>query len=113
MKRIETTLDTLKTDIGNFYKVDLHHFIVMNIVDLGEKLEVQWFFCDYAQPCDVTMFVAQMDPAAQIPSICGSVVSAWVAEAELVDLMGINIENAKKGFVLEDDFEGSPLRKKK
>jgi NADH:ubiquinone oxidoreductase subunit C len=112
MKRIETTLDTVKSDIGNFYKVDLHHFIVMNIVDLGEKLEVQWFFADYAQPCDVTMFVTQMDPSVQIPSICNSVVSAWAAEAELVDLMGVNIENAKKGFVLEDDFEGAPLRKK-
>jgi NADH:ubiquinone oxidoreductase subunit C len=113
MKRIETTPETLKTDIGNFYNVENHHFIVSNIVDLGEKLELQWFFCDYEHPGTVTMFVMQTDPTIQIPSICEIVPSAWVGEAELVDLMGVNIENAKKGFVLEDDFDGAPLRKKK
>jgi len=96
MKKIETSLDKLKVDIGNFYKVDAHHFIVMNAVDLGEKMELQWFFCDYAQPCDVTMFHALCDPKVQIPSISSIVAPAWVGEAELVDLMGVDIENAKK-----------------
>lgn len=114
MKKIETTLETLKADIGAFYKVDEHHFMVMNAVDLGDnKLELQWFFADYAQPCEVTMFSTTTDAGVQIPSINSIVVSAWVAEVELVDLMGIDIENAQKGFVLEDDFEGSPLRKVK
>ena len=114
MKKIETTLETLKADIGAFYKVAEHHFIVMNVVDLGgNQLDIQWFFSDYAQPCEVTMFTAKADAGVQIPSINSIVASAWVAEVELVDLMGINIENAQKGFVLEDDFEGSPLRKVK
>jgi NADH:ubiquinone oxidoreductase subunit C len=114
MKKIETSLSTLKSDIGNFYKADKHQFMVMNIVDLGAQLEVQWFFADYAHPCDVTCFFTLIEPSVQIPSIAAIVGGAWVAEAELVDLMGVEIENAKKGFVLEDDFEGgSPLRKKK
>ena len=113
MKKIETTLNNLKTDIANFYKFDKQQFMVMNIVDMVEKLEIQWFFADYAHPCEITCFYTLSEPNIQIPSIAEIVEGAWVAEAELVDLMGVNIENAKKGFVLEDDFEGSPLRKVK
>lgn len=113
MKKIETTLATLKNDIAAFYNEELHHFMVMNAVDLGEKIEVQWFFSDYAHPCATTCFFALINPAEQIPSIKDIVVSAWVAEAELVDLMNIKVENTQKGFVLEPDFESGPLRKKK
>jgi ech hydrogenase subunit D len=114
MKRIETTLDNLKADVGAFYKPDKHHFMVMNAVDLGDdKMDLQWFFCDYAHPCEVTVFNTQISPDVTIPSIKNIVASAWVAEAELTDLMNINIEGAQKGFVLEPDFESGPLRKKK
>lgn len=113
MKRIETTLENVKIDIEKFYKPTEHHFIVMNIVDLGEKIDIQWFFCDYAHPCEETVFYAQSTPDVTIPSIKSIVASAWVAEAELVDLMNIKIEGAEKGFVLEPDFEAGPLRKKK
>ena len=113
MKKILTTSETVKNDIRNFYKPDLHHFIVMNAVDLGEQIEVQWFFCDYAQPCGMTCFYMLVSPATEIPSICSIISSAWVAEAELVDLMDISIENTAHGFVLEPDFESGPLRKKK
>lgn len=113
MKRIETTIDNIKSDIRNFYNPVLHHFMVINAVDLGEKIEVQWFFCDYAPPAEITAFCARIDPAIEIPSIRDIVSSAWVAEAELVDLMDIQIENTAKGFVLEPDFESGPLRKKK
>ena len=112
MNKIETTLERVKEDIGHFFKYNLHHFMVMNAVDGGEKMELQWFFCDYAQPCAITVFFAIINPGALIPSIRDIVPSAWVAEAELVDLMNINIENTSKGFVLEPDFEGGPLRKK-
>ena len=113
MKRIETSIDQVKNDIRNFYKPDLHHFMVINAVDLGEKIEIQWFFCDYAYPGEITAFCTQILPETEISSIRGIVESAWVAEAELVDLMNINIENTAKGFVLEPDFESGPLRKKK
>ncbi len=49
----------------------------------------------------------------EVPSIKDIVLSAWVAEAELVDLMNIQVENTAKGFVLEPDFESGPLLKKK
>lgn len=113
MKKIETTLTSLKSDIAAFYKQELHHFMVMNAVEVADKIEVQWFFSDYAYPCETTCFFALINPADEIPSIKDIVKSAWVAEAELVDLMNINIENTAKGFVLEPDFESGPLRKKK
>jgi hypothetical protein len=113
MKRIETSIQTLKTDIGNFYQVDKHHFIVMNAVDLGQKIEIQWFFSDYEYPCEVTAFCTQVEPNEEIPSLKSMISSAWVAEAELVDLIDINIEDTEKGFVLEPDSEFAPLRKKK
>jgi hypothetical protein len=113
MKRIDTTLENLKLDIANFYRRDKHHFIVMNAVDLGQKIEVQWFFSDYEYPCEVTAFCVQVEPNEEIPSIKDIISSAWVAEAELVDLIDINIEDTEKGFVLEPDSEFAPLRKKK
>ena len=113
MKRIETSIDKVKSDIRNFYNPALHHFMVINAVDLGEKIEVQWFFCDYAHPGEITAFCTQVAPSIEIPSIRDIVSSAWVAEAELVDLMDIKIENTVKGFVLEPDFESGPLRRKK
>jgi len=113
MKKIETTLVSLKNDIAAFYKPELHHFMVMNAVEVGDKIEVQWFFSDYTHPCETSCFYTMINPAEEIPSIKDIVVSAWVAEAELVDLMNINIEKTAKGFVLEPDFESGPLRKKK
>jgi len=113
MKRIETTIEKVKRDIDHFYQPELYHFVVMNAVDLGEKIEVQWFFSDYAEPFETTAFCAQMTPDVEIPSITDIVPSAWVAEAELVDLIDIKIENTSRGFVLEPDFESGPLRKRK
>ena len=113
MKRIDITLENLKLDIANFYRRDKHHFIVMNAVDLGPKIEVQWFFSDYDYPCEVTAFCTQVEPNEEIPSLKNLIASAWVAEAELVDLIDIHIEDTEKGFVLEADSEFAPLRKKK
>ncbi len=113
MKKIETNLADLKKDIGAFYKPELHHFIVMNAVQSGDKMEVQWFFNDYAYPGETTCFYALISPEEEVPGIKDIVASAWVAEAELVDLMNIKVENTMKGFVLEPDFESGPLLKKK
>jgi Respiratory-chain NADH dehydrogenase, 30 Kd subunit len=113
MKRIETSIDKVKAEIQNFYKAGDQHFMVINAVDLGDTIEVQWFFSDYAAPFEITAFCAKIQPGIEIPSIKDIVPSSWIAEAELVDLMDIKIENTQKGFVLEPDFEGGPLRKKK
>lgn len=113
MKRIETTIAKIKDDIRTFYQPALQHFIVMNAVDFGEELEVQWFFSDYAPPYDITAFCARVRPQEEIPSMKDVIASAWVAEAELADLLGVNIENTERGFVLEPDSEAAPLRKKK
>jgi ech hydrogenase subunit D len=113
MHKIETTIATLKEDLRNFYDPGKHHFMVMNAVETGTQMEVQWFFSNYAPPCEVTTFYTIIDKDAQVPSISDIVESAWVAEAELVDLMNIVIENTNKGFVLEPDFESGPLLKKK
>ncbi len=114
MTRIETSFETLKNDIAAFYKVDKHHFITMNGVDLGnDEIEYQWFFCDYEYPCAETVFVTKAYADVMVPSIREAVEPAWVAEAELSDLMGVAIENAEKGFMLEVDSDPAPLRKKK
>jgi len=113
MNRIETSIDKVKEDIRNFYKPELYHFMVINAVDLGEKIEVQWFFSEYANPSNIVAFCVQINPDKEIPSIRDIIESSWVAEAELVDLMNIKIQNTAKGFVLEPDFESGPLRKKK
>src|SRR5690242_13491016 len=103
MKRVQTTIENLKKDLSDFYRPGSHHFIVMNAVDLGGKIEVQWFFSEYAHPFGITAFCLDIAPGVEIPSITDIVPSAWVAEAELVDLIDINIENTEKGFVLEPD----------
>lgn len=113
MNKVETSIESLKRDIGAFYRPEKQHFIVMNAVDLGEKLEVQWFFSDYAPPYDITTFYTIIEPQEEISSLKDIITSAWVAEAELVDLIDVRIEGAGKGFVLEGDSETAPLRKKK
>ena len=113
MNKVETSIDSLKKDIGEFYRPDKQHFIVMNAVDLGEKLEVQWFFSDYDPPYDITTFYTLIEPQQEIPSLKEIITSAWVAEAELVDLIDVRIEGTEKGFVLEGDSETAPLRKTK
>lgn len=113
MNKVATTIDRLKKDIGAFYRPDTHHFIVMNAVDLGGQLEVQWFFSDYNPPYTITAFYTLVEPQECVPSLKEVIPSAWVAEAELVDLIDINIEGTAKGFVLEGDSETAPLRKKK
>ena len=85
--------------------------MVMNAVEVGSQMEVQWFFADYEPPAEITCFFTLIDPATEVPSIRDIVQSAWVAEAELVDLMNINIEATEKGFVLEPDSESGPLLK--
>lgn len=111
MKRIQTSLETLKADIQSFYKIDKHHFIVMNAVDFEDKIEVQWFFAEYAAPGEVTVFYTLINRSDEIPSLNEIVASAWVSEAELVDLLDVKVENTGKGFVLEADSELAPLRK--
>lgn len=113
MNKIETTLATLKKDIAAFYKPGTQHFMVMNAVDLGGKIELQWFFSEYKHPYASTCFYTVMAPEEEVPSIRDIVASAWVAEAELADLLNIRIEGTEKGFVLEPDFEAGPLRKNK
>jgi len=59
------------------------------------------------------MFFTSTELKTLIPSLREIVASAWVTEAELVDLFNLNIENTTKGLMIESDFEGVPLRKKK
>lgn len=114
MNRIETSFENVKKDIAAFYKPEVHHFITLNGVDLGNnEIEYQWFFCDYAFPAEITVFCTKANADVQVPSIKPVIAAAWASEAELSDLLGVNIEDTQKGFVLElDSSETPPLRKK-
>lgn len=114
MQRIDVPFAQAHAKMCEFYNVEKHHFVVMNGIDLGSKLEVQWFFSNYEIPGHVTMFATQVEYTDVIPSINDFVKSAWVTEAEFYDLFDVKVENAKKGFVLDKDFEGpAPLRRGK
>lgn len=113
MNRIEVPFDRIRSEIREFYKEDTHHFVIMNGLDLGDKIEVQWFFANYAPPGDVTMFVSYANYDSVIPTIADIVASSWATEAEFYDLFGVKVENAVKGFVLETDSPEAPLRREK
>ncbi len=114
MQKIEVPFHQAHAKIREFYNVDKHHFIAMNGIDLGDKMEVQWFFSNYEIPGDVTMFTTFTNYEDIIPSLSDFIKSAWVTECEFYDLFDVKIEGAKKGFVLEPDAQdNAPLRRKK
>ncbi len=114
MEKIEVPFNQAHARIREFYDVQKHHFITMNGVDHGDKMEVQWFFANYEIPGNVTQFSTFTNYTDTIPSMGDFIKSAWVAECEFFDLFDIKVEGAKKGFVLEPDMKDqAPLRRKK
>ena len=110
MKKIETKLETLIKDIEEFYDENKYHFITVNGVDLGDGMEIQYFFSQYNSKEKLVCFFLKMDYENEVPSIAKLIPSAYLGEGEVVDMFGINIKNTPKGLLLDDDSIQAPLR---
>ena len=111
MKKIKTTLDTLIKDISAFYNASQWHFITVNGLDLGDGMEIQYFFSRYNVCEEVVCFFLTMDYDQEVPSIVSLIPSAYLGEGETVDMFGIAIKDIAKGLFLDDDSIQAPLRK--
>ncbi len=112
MKKIKTDSENLLKDLGAFYEHKTVHFITVNGVDLGDKMEIQYLFSHYNTDEEVICYFFTMEYDEQIPSIVSLIPSAFLGEGEVVDMFGIKIEDIPKGLLLEDDSQLAPLRKK-
>ncbi|MDX1295069.1 MAG: NADH-quinone oxidoreductase subunit C [Sulfurimonadaceae bacterium] len=112
MKKIETTLETLLDDLGDFYDPRVWHFITLNGVDLGEgKIELQWIFSKYGAKDEVVIHYTLTDYEIPVPSILPLIPSAFMGEREVVDLFGLQIEGMDAGLYLDKDSKAHPLRR--
>jgi len=96
--------------LQEFYEPSLHHLVSLHGVDVGGQLEVQWVFALYEKG-DVIVYASVFDYSDTVPSIASFVPSAWIHEAEMKDMFGIEVEGAKFGLFLEEDGVKAPLRK--
>ena len=111
MKKIETNNKNLLKEIGAFYDYKTCHFITVNGVDLGDKMEIQYLFSRYGSDEEVICYFLHVDYDEEIPSIISLIPSAFLGEGEVVDMFGIKIKDIEKGLLLEDDSMQAPLRK--
>jgi Ni,Fe-hydrogenase III component G len=110
-KEIEVSKKTLRDEIKKLYKPDRWHFITVNGTDTGDGIEVKYFFAPYGVKGEVVALSLKIGYEETLPSIRDIIPSAWIAEEELKDLLGINVEGAKGGIFLEPDSPKAPLRK--
>jgi Ni,Fe-hydrogenase III component G len=112
MTFIEVTLNDVIEKIKEWYDEKAYHYVTVNATDSGEGVTIDWIFSKYYDKNKITVFRAVNVPYdAKIPSIVDVVPSAWIAEWELADLFGLDVENAAKGVFLEPDAPKAPLRK--
>jgi ech hydrogenase subunit D len=109
--RIESTLQTIVSDIKQNYNDANWRFCAVYAADLKDSLEVQWVFAPIGRKEELMIFVANAKYDELIPSISEIVQSAWIAEWELYEMMGVKVEGANKGLLLEPDAPINPLRK--
>ena len=111
MKKIETTLSALLSDIRAFYIPKEWHFLSVNGVDLGEgKIELQWIFSAYGVKDEIVIYYALSDYETPVPSIVSLIPSAFMGEREIVDMFGLSVEGAERGLYLDEDSRQHPLR---
>ena len=104
-------ISELREAIKNFYEPDKWHFITINGTDVGDGIEVKYFFSAYGKPKVVKAFSLKVDYEQSLPTVRDIIPSAWIAEEELRDLQGVKVEGTKGGIFLEPDSPKAPLRK--
>lgn len=106
----ETTLNTLKTDIEEFYDFKKYHFLTINGVAIEENsTEIQWIFKKYGSVDETIIFYTLVKDDEVIPSIDEIIPSAIISQREIVDMFGICVENSQKGLYLDEDSLQKPL----
>ncbi len=110
-EEIEVTPETLREKVREVYKEGEVHFITVNGTDTGDGIEVKYFFAKYGKKEPVLALSLKVDYETVLPSIRDIIPSAWIAEEELFDLVGLKVEGAKGGIFLEPDSPKAPLRK--
>lgn len=109
---IEVNVENVVDMIKGWYKEDKYHYVTVNATDNGGNLTIDWIFSKYYDKNKLTVFRAEnVSYDTKIPSIVSVVPSAWIAEWELADLFGLDVENAAKGVFIEPDGPQAPLRK--
>ena len=109
---IEVNIENVVDMIKGWYKEDKYHYVTVNATDNGGNLTIDWIFSKYYDKNKLTVFRAEnVSYDTKIPSIVSVVPSAWIAEWELADLFGLDVENAAKGVFIEPDGPQAPLRK--
>ena len=108
----EATIDNVVDLIKAWYDEKKYHYVTVNATDNGGNVTIDWIFSKYYDKNKLVVFKAEnVAYDAKIPSIVSVVPSAWIAEWELADLFGLDVENAAKGVFIEPDAEQAPLRK--
>jgi len=108
---VKVPLRDVRKAIKEFYDPEKWHFITVNGTDLGGKVEIKWFFTKYGEKEVFKVFTAEAGYDDEVPTITYIIPSAWISEWELADLLGLNVEGAKKGLFLEPDSPQAPLRR--
>ena len=111
VEEIKVPLRDVRRTVKEFYNENEWHFITVNAVDLGGKVELKWFFTRYGEEEYFRVVVAQASYDEEIPTLTYLIPSAWISEWELADLFGLNVEGAKTGLLLEPDSPRAPLRR--
>jgi Ni,Fe-hydrogenase III component G len=111
---IEVTLENVVEKITNWYDETKYNYVTVNATDLGDNLVIDWIFSKYYDKNKLVVFrVENVDDTKTIPSLAKVIPSVWLAEWELSDLFGLNVENAAKGVFIQPDAPKAPLRKDK
>ncbi|WP_457561041.1 NADH-quinone oxidoreductase subunit C [Caminibacter sp.] len=107
----EVSVDNVKEKIKEWYDKDKYHYVTINAVDNGGNITLDWIFFDYKQDKWYVFRAENVAYETFIPSLTDVIPSSWIAEWELVDLFGLNVENTPKGLFIKDPNIVAPLRK--
>ncbi len=109
---IDVNIDNVHKKIKEWFDYHKYHYVTINATDNGENVTVDWIFSDLNEKNRIYVFRAEnVGYNDFIPSIKDVVKISWLAEFELADLFGLNVEDAPKGVFLEEDSIQAPLRK--
>ncbi len=111
VEEIKVPLREVRRTVKGFYNPEEWHFITVNGTDLGGKVELKWFFCRYEKEEEFRVIVAEASYEDEVPTLTYIIPSAWISEWELADLLGLNVEKAKKGLFLDPESPEAPLRR--